>query len=887
MLKFFLRIFGDSNERVVKKLYPLVARINALEPSYESVRDSEFGEKTVEFRARLDQGEALDDLLPEAFAAVREAAKRAIGQRHYDVQLMGGIVLHQGKIAEMQTGEGKTLVATLPLYLNALAGKGTHLVTVNDYLAKRDTQWMGPIYHLLGLSVGCLQHDASYIYDPEADPDSAGLKALRPVTRREAYQADITYGTNNEFGFDYLRDNMVVDISQIVQQERFYSIVDEVDNILIDEARTPLIISGPAQEPAQLYQTTAQLARRLEAELDYTEDEKLRSVVLTDSGISKMERWLNLTNLYDPENAGLTHYVDNALKAAVLFQKDRDYVVQNDEVIIVDEFTGRLQEGRRYSEGLHQAIEAKEGTQIRRESITYATVTLQNYFRLYLKLAGMTGTAATEGEEFFKIYHLDVVVIPTNSTMNRVSHGDLVYKNERAKYGAVAGEIAELHQQGRPVLIGTTSIEKSEQLSDLLKRRSIPHQVLNAKFHEEEAAIVAQAGRVGAVTVATNMAGRGTDIVLGGSPEGRSAQEWQEEHDKVVALGGLHILGTERHEARRIDNQLRGRAGRQGDPGSSRFYVSLEDDLMRRFGGDRIKGIMERFGMEEDVPIKSGLVSKAIGSSQVKVEAHNFDIRKHLVEYDDVINLQRDKIYGDRRSILAGADLKANIQDYIHGEVEELVAVHTSGQDQDGWTPDPLEKELLAVMPLPAEFQGERLYDLGPEEIQEALIAHADALYEEREHDLGADQMRAVERAVMLRVNDAHWVEHLTAMQNLREGIGLQAYGQRDPLVMYRIRAREMFNDLLGEIQHDIAHTIFRVAPAPAGVAPAGASTASGGPARPGRGAAAAASQPSVMANAVGNRRATAVAGGTKVGRNEPCPCGSGKKYKRCHGAAA
>ena len=880
MLKTILSIFGGSNERVVKKLYPLMARINGLEPSYEPLSDTELREKTTEFRTRLEQRETLNDLLPEAFAAVREAAKRTIGQRHYDVQLLGGIVLHQGKIAEMQTGEGKTLVATLPLYLNALAGTGAHLVTVNDYLAKRDTQWMGPIYHLLGLSIGCLQHDASHIYDPEANSDSTSLKALRSVTRREAYQADITYGTNNEFGFDYLRDNMVADLSQIVQQERHYSIVDEVDNILIDEARTPLIISGPAQEPTQLYQTTAKLATRLEAELDYTVDEKLRSVVLTDSGISKMERWLNLTNLYDPENAGLTHYVDNALKAVVLFQRDRDYVVQNGEVIIVDEFTGRLMHGRRYSEGLHQAIEAKEGTQVKRESITYATITLQNYFRLYKKLAGMTGTAATEGEEFFKIYRLDVVIIPTNQPMTRKSHGDLIYKNEQAKYRAVAEEIAELHEQGRPVLIGTTSIEKSEQLSELLKRRGIPHEVLNAKFHEKEAAIVAQAGRVGAVTVATNMAGRGTDIVLGGSPEGRSAQEWQDEHDRVVALGGLHILGTERHEARRIDNQLRGRAGRQGDPGSSRFYVSLEDDLMRRFGGDRIKGIMERFGIEEDVPIKAGLVSKAIGSSQVKVEAYNFDIRKHLVEYDDVINLHRDKIYGDRRSILAGADLKANIQDYVHGEIEELVVAHTSGHDQGGWTLGTLEKELLVIMPLPPELRDERLYDLAPEEIQEALIDHTDALYEERQQELGADQMRAVEQAVMLRVNDAHWVEHLTAMQNLREGIGLQAYGQRDPLVMYRIRAREMFDDLRGEIQHDIAHTIFHVAPVPTG-------GDSGGAARPQRGATTAASQPSVMANAVGNRRATAMASGNKVGRNEPCPCGSGKKYKRCHGAAA
>ena len=888
MLKSILtipsKLLGDANERAVKQFRPFVTKINALEPAFERLSDSDLRENTAEFRRRLAQGSPLDDLLPEAFAAVREAAKRTIGQRHYDVQLIGGIVLHQGKIAEMATGEGKTLVATLPMYLNALTGQGVHLVTVNDYLAKRDTQWMGPIYHLLGMSVGCLQHQAAHLYDPQAEQENHSIKHLRHCTRREAYQADITYGTNNEFGFDYLRDNMALDLSQVVQQELNFAIVDEVDNILIDEARTPLIISGPAEEPAKVYQTTARLAARLEQELDYTMDEKLRSAVLTDSGISKMERWLNISNLYDPQNVTLTHYVDNALKAVALFQRDRDYVVQNGEVVIVDEFTGRLMPGRRYSEGLHQAIEAKEGVQVRRESITYATITLQNYFRLYQKLAGMTGTAVTEAEEFWKIYKLDVMVIPTNKPMFRQNFTDLIFKTEPAKFKAVADEITELNREGRPILIGTTSIEKSQDLSEALKRHGIPHEVLNAKFHEKEAPIVAQAGRLGAVTVATNMAGRGTDIVLGGTQDGRPPEEWQEEHDKVIALGGLHIIGTERHEARRIDNQLRGRAGRQGDPGSSRFYVSLGDELIHRFGGERIGKIMEWARMDEDTPIQANLVSKAIQGAQMKVEAFNFDIRKHLVEYDDVINLHRDVVYGERRKIMSGADLKGNIQDMVHHEIEGLVAAHTSGRDQDEWTLDILEAEILRILPLPPELTRQSLFDLQPEEIQEALISHADALYEERERELGADQMRMLERAVMLRVIDSHWVEHLTAMQNLREGIGLHAYGQRDPLVMYKKEAHQMFEQLLAGVQGAIVHTIFQVAPARGAVVGAGTPAHSRSVARS---AAATASKPSVMANVMGNRRTEAMNDGRKVGRNDPCPCNSGKKYKRCHGAAA
>ncbi|MEE9491159.1 MAG: preprotein translocase subunit SecA, partial [Dehalococcoidia bacterium] len=669
MFKRLTSIIGDSNEKELKRLQPAVDKINALEPDFEKLSDDELRAKAAEFKSRLAKGESQDALLPEVFAAVREAARRKIGERHFDVQLMGGIVLHQGKIAEMKTGEGKTLVATLPVTLNSLAGKSVHVVTVNDYLAKRDTQWMGPIYHALGVTVACIQHEAAFLFDPGYESEDPRLQHLRPITRRQAYEADVTFGTNNEFGFDYLRDNMVVDLSQRVQRELNYAIVDEVDNILIDEARTPLIISGAAEEATQNYNTFAKLAPRLRQEEDYVIEARTRAVTLTESGVAKMERSLNLTNLYDPANYGLTHYLDNALRAHVLYKRDRDYVVKDGEVVIVDEFTGRLMFGRRYSEGLHQAIEAKEGVKIQRESITMATITFQNYFRMYEKLAGMTGTAATEAEELDKIYKLDVVVVPTNRPLVRDEYRDQIYKNEEAKFRAVVREIEQLHSEGRPVLVGTVSIERSEHLSQLLQKKGIPHEVLNAKQHEKEAGIVAQAGRVGGVTIATNMAGRGVDIILGGKPEGRPSDDWEDEHNKVVELGGLHVVGTERHEARRIDNQLRGRAGRQGDPGSSRFYVSLEDDLMRRFGGDRVKGIMEWAGFDEDTPLEHGLVSKVIENSQVKVEAYHFDIRKHLVEYDDVVNKHREVIYEEREKILSGADLKANIQDMISDEV--------------------------------------------------------------------------------------------------------------------------------------------------------------------------------------------------------------------------
>ncbi len=867
-------IFGDSSERAVKKLRPVVERINALESQFEKLSEGELRAKTDEFKRRLEQ-EEMDDILPEAFAAVREAAKRTLKQRHFDVQLMGGIVLHQGKIAEMKTGEGKTLVATLPAYLNALAGEGVHIVTVNDYLARRDTAWMGPIYHLLGVSVACLQHESAYLYDPNVDNENPSLKYLRPISRREAYQADITYGTNNEFGFDYLRDNMALDLSQTVQRKLHYAIVDEVDNILIDEARTPLIISGPAQEPVQLYSTLAKIVPRLRPEEDYTVEEKTRTVTLTEEGVDKLEGWLKLDNMYAPENYHLVHYVENALKAHVLYKRDREYVVRDGQVVIVDEFTGRLMFGRRYSEGLHQAIEAKEGVKVQQESITYATITLQNYFRMYEKLAGMTGTAATEAEEFYKIYGLDVVVIPTHRPMIRQDLDDLIYKTEEGKFRAVAKDIEENHRKGRPVLVGTTSIEKSERLSQLLARRGVPHQVLNAKHHEKEAMIVAQAGRPGAVTVATNMAGRGTDIILGGNLAGLdiSQEQWQKDHDLVVSLGGLYVIGTEHHEARRIDNQLRGRSGRQGDPGTTRFYASLEDDLMRRFGGDRIKAFMNWAGVDEDTPLENKLVTKALGSAQVKVEAYHFDIRKHLLDYDDVLNRHREVIYAERRKVLEGVDLKANILAMLKREIQEILNDFLVGKDPDNWNVKGLLSELQTIFPLPKELKDrESLVRFSRDEIEQQLQEYAERLYQEREEAMGPQNMRLLERLVMLRAIDTHWVQHLTAMENLRQGVGLHAYGQRDPLTMYKTEGHRMFEELKARIQRDVVHTIYRVAIQASAAAPAKPDGAKASP------------MAAVMGSARGNREPVA-AGAHKVGRNDPCPCGSGKKYKRCHGA--
>lgn len=854
----------DSNEKELKRFEPLVAQINSLEPDFEKLSDAELGAKTDEFKSRLKAGETLDELLPEAYAAVREAARRTIGQRHFDVQLMGGIVLHQGKIAEMKTGEGKTLVATLSLYLNALTGHGCHLVTVNDYLARRDAYWMGSIYHALGTSVASIypqqnpdEHLPARLYDPDyIDEKDSRWPHFKPITRHQAYEADITYGTNNEFGFDYLRDNMVMDLSQCVQRSPSYAIVDEVDNILIDEARTPLIISGAAEEATQKYYIFARLVPRLARDADYAIDEKTRTASLTDAGISKMENMLKregmlkAPSLYDPSNYNLTQYLENALKAQVLFKRDRDYMVKNGQVIIVDEFTGRLMLGRRYSEGLHQAIEAKERVKIQRESVTLAAITFQNYFRLYNKLAGMTGTAATEAEEFHKIYKLEVVVIPTNKPMIRADYPDQIYKDEEAKFKAVAREIEQLNTQGTPTLIGTVSIEKSEHLSDLLKGKGIPHQVLNAKHHEKEAAIIAQAGRTGAVTVATNMAGRGVDIILGGNPDGRPEKEWQEEHEKVVEFGGLHIVGTERHEARRIDNQLRGRGGRQGDPGSSRFYVSLEDDVVRRFGGDRVKGFMEWAGLDENTPIEHSMVSKAIENAQIRVEGYHFDTRKHLVEYDDVVNKHREVIYGERNKILSGADLKANILSMIHGEIQNVVAAHFS---DDHIEPDlsGLLEDISTIFPPLPELNLNALSQLNHKQITQKLEQYAEDLYQQREQEIGADNMRMVERLVMLRVIDSLWMEHLTALEHVRQGVGLRAAGQQDPLVVYKREGHSLFEALLANVQHDIVHSIYRIG---------------------------------IKKEPVPKPKKQAVAAGRKVGRNDPCPCGSGKKYKYCCG---
>ena len=872
----------DSNERELKRLRPIVSRINELEPEFKKLTDAQLRAKTDEFKSRLKSGASLEELLPEAFAAVRQAAQRTIKQRHFDVQLMGGIILHQGKIAEMKTGEGKTLVATLPLYLNSLGGKGAHLVTVNDYLARRDPYWMGPIYHALGVKVASIypqqtpdEHSPSRLYDPDYDSGDDHWHHFRPTSRKEAYQADITYGTSSEFGFDYLRDNMAIDLLRCVQHQQNYAIVDEVDNLLIDEARTPLIISAPDVAAGQKYQLFARFVPRLKPGQDYEVKEKERSAELTDAGYATIERvlkregLLSSASLYDPESADLMRHLRNALTAREFYKKDQQYVVKNGEVIIVDEFTGRLMLGRRYSEGLHQAIEAKEGVKVQQESRTYATITIQNYFRMYDKLAGMTGTAVTEAEEFHKIYKLEVVVVPTNKPMIRKDHPDRIYKDEESKFKAVVNEIEQVNKEGRPVLIGTVSIEKSERLSDLFKKRGIKHQVLNAKMHEKEAAIIAQAGEPGAVTVATNMAGRGVDIVLGGKEptdgDKKEWQKWQQKHNRVVELGGLHVIGTERHEARRIDNQLRGRSGRQGDPGGSRFYVSLDDNTVSRFGGDRIKSIMNWAGMDENTPIENRLVSRAIEGAQTRVEGYHFDMRKHLVEYDDVINTQREIIYGERRKILGGADLKANILSMVRKEIQGAMASYLAEPEYER-NLEGLITDVTTIFPLPPEVNAQALSQMQPEEIEETLVKQAEAAYEQKEKELGADNMRVVERLMMLRTTDTLWVEHLTMMDYMRQGIGLQAMAQRDPLVAYKRQSHEMFQNLLATIQHDVAHTIYRVGirkGAVPGVAPTMAEVAAGG--------------------ASGRQKPLKVAG-KKIGRNDPCPCGSGKKYKKCCG---
>jgi preprotein translocase subunit SecA len=966
--KLMTAIVGDPSEKARKRYQPLVEEINSLEKTFEAKSDDELRSLTAGFQQRIhaatdalreqlaeaqqeyldvlgtdeqkfarieldrikkeilvEENEVLDEILPEAFAAVREASKRTIGLRHYDVQLIGGMVLHSGTIAEMKTGEGKTLVATLPLYLNALAGRGAHLVTPNDYLSKVGLQLMGAIYHKLGLSAAVIQNSAgnpdrgSFLYDPDFPSADDRFLGLRPITRREAYQADITYGTNNEFGFDYLRDNMVQSLRQVSQRELHYAIVDEVDNILIDEARTPLIISGEARESSNYYVEFAALVRTLQPEQHYVVNEKERVATLTEEGIAFIERRLGLENLYSPEHFEMIPYLDNALRARALFGKDRDYIVRGNEVVIVDEFTGRLMEGRRYSEGLHQAIEAKEGVKVQKESMTLATITFQNFFRMYDKLAGMTGTAKTEEEEFQRIYNLDVVVVPTYKPVIRQDHADLVYRTAEVKFKAVIDDIAQAHERGQPVLVGTVAIETSELVSGLLKRRGIAHEVLNAKNHEREATIIAQAGRPGAVTIATNMAGRGVDILLGGNPEGLAREQlrreevdlteipqaaWNEtldllkrgqdpttvydtrwaqvlrdkyreverDREQVRALGGLYVIGTERHEARRIDNQLRGRSGRLGDPGESRFYLSLSDDLMRRFGGERISGLMGRLGVEDDMPIEAGLVSRAIENAQTKVEGHNFDMRKHVLQYDEVVNEQRNRIYDQRRRILTEPSMKSSIENMIEEEVLALVESYTSGQYEEEWTLDELVQALGGMVHLPEGFSAEQWKGLKKDQIEDRVVELALQAYAQKETELGEETMRRAEKQILLWAVDSRWVRHLTDLDRLREGIGLQAFAQVDPLVAYKREAFNMYSELMTDIRGDVVKAVLTIQVQRQQAAPV---------------------EPTPIArnirtnrdggNGAGGAQQTVRRSGPELGRNDPCWCGSGKKYKNCH----
>jgi preprotein translocase subunit SecA len=840
VMNFLTKIFGSKNERELKKLQPIVAQINSLEPAVQAMDDGQLAQQTLRFKERLANGESLEDILPEAFATAREASVRTLGMRHFDVQLIGGIVLHNGCISEMKTGEGKTLVATLPAYLNALTGKGVHIITVNDYLAKRDTEWMGKLYHFLGLSVGTIVH------------------GLDDNERKTAYGSDITYGTNNEFGFDYLRDNMKFDRKSLVQPELNYVIVDEVDSILIDEARTPLIISGPAEKSTHLYYQVNSIIPKLKRERDFTVDEKARTAVLTEEGVANAEGILKVDNLYDPKYIELLHHINQAVKAHALFKRDVDYIVKNGEVIIVDEFTGRLMPGRRYSEGLHQALEAKENVKIENENQTLATVTFQNYFRMYNKLAGMTGTADTEAAEFKKIYQLDVSVIPTNQDMIRKDFSDVIYKTRREKYEAVMDEIVALNQIGQPVLVGTISIDVSEGLSKKLKKRGIQHEVLNAKNHEKEAEIISMAGQKGAVTISTNMAGRGTDIVLG---------------DGVVELGGLHILGTERHESRRIDNQLRGRSGRQGDPGSSRFFLSLEDDLLRIFGGERITGIMEKLGMEEGEPIEHGLISRAIENAQAKVEGHNFDIRKHLLEYDDVMNQQREVIYKQRREALDGKNLKETIQDIIFDKASEIAELFADEKTfPEEWDFKGIDEAVFKQFNLRIGKPDEDTLDgLTSEGLAQLIHEAAISAYHEKETLIGPDEFRNLERYILLQTVDQLWKDHLLSMDHLKEGIGLRGYAQQNPLLVYKKEGFEMFQDMISRVQEETLSILYRIQlaepedlkelqkPEEPPLVFSGGDTA---PAK----------------------KKPAKRSEKKVGRNAPCPCGSGKKYKKCCG---
>lgn len=932
-MSFLTNVFGDPNTRVIQSLQPLVAAINEREEKYLHRSHEKLKEDARTLREAIAQEKiTLDAALPDAFALCREAAKRTIGQRHFDVQLMAGIILHRGQIAEMRTGEGKTLMATLPAFLNALDGKGVHVVTVNDYLAKRDATWMGRIYHALDLTVGCIQHEAAFLYDPDYTVQQNELEdekmeesfrvshdRLRPCSRREAYAADITYGTNNEFGFDYLRDNLVGSLSQMVQRSHSFAIVDEVDSILIDEARTPLIISAPAQESADTYYTFAKLVARLNEHEDYNVDEKMRAATLTEEGLKKMEQWLGIDNMYTPAHVALVHHIEQAVRARALFKRDRDYVVKDGEVIIVDEFTGRLMHGRRYSEGLHQAIEAQEGVKVQRESQTYATITFQNYFRMYDKLSGMTGTAATEAEEFSKIYKLEVVTIPTHRAMIRKDASDRIYKNESAKYHAVVAEIKERHEKGQPVLVGTVSIKKNELLSELLERAGVPHTVLNAKNHEREGEIIAQAGRRGGVTIATNMAGRGVDIILGGNPPD------EQETEAVRVSGGLHVIGTERHESRRIDNQLRGRSGRQGDPGSSQFFLSLEDDLMRIFGSDRIKGLMERFQFPDDMPIEHGMISKAIEEAQKKVEGHNFDTRKHVVEYDDVINKHREIIYKRRRDILEEFEreiaphptqeempdehveksgsmktLKQMIFDMVEQEVEHVVMFHTQSDDETSWNIQEIYETAHTIFPLTSEDRksledihrtaGDKLADVHARtKVIEYLTALAQREYGSLEQRIGdivrvtdpnadsAHAMAHLQKDVLLRTMDTLWVGHLESIEHLRTGIGLRGYGQRDPLVEYKKESYRLFTELMAMITKQVVYTIYKIG----GV---GAHTESQDQVLPQNAEYSAPEKGGSPSQSFGAAGGQTMSGGQKVGRNDPCPCGSGKKWKKCHG---
>jgi preprotein translocase subunit SecA len=835
------RLFGSKNERELKRLRPVVARINALEPDTQALTDEALKGRTADFKQRIARGEPLDDLLPEAFATVREASMRALKMRHFDVQLIGGMVLHEGKIAEMKTGEGKTLVATLPAYLNALTGKGVHVITVNDYLARRDTEWMGQIYRFLGLSVGTILH------------------GLNDAERKVAYTSDITYGTNNEFGFDYLRDNMKYSWEDIVQGELNYAIVDEVDSILVDEARTPLIISGPAEKSTHLYYQVNAIIPGFQKERDYTVDEKARTVAMTEAGVARGEAALGLENLYDPSNIEMLHHINQALKAHTLFKRDVDYIVKDGEVIIVDEFTGRLMPGRRYSEGLHQALEAKENVKIENENQTLATVTFQNYFRMYDKLAGMTGTADTEAAEFKKIYDLDVMVVPTHKPMIRKDFSDVIYKTRREKFDAAIQEIQRLHKTGQPVLVGTISIDVSEDLSNKLKKRGIPHEVLNAKNNEKEAEIVAMAGQKGSVTISTNMAGRGTDIVLGPG---------------VTELGGLHILGTERHESRRIDNQLRGRSGRQGDPGSSRFYLALEDDLLRIFGGERITGIMEKLGMEDGEPIEHKLISRAIENAQAKVEGHNFDIRKQLIEYDDVMNQQREVIYQQRREALKGESLKPAIEDMI-AEISETIAQTHADERRlpEEWDLKAIGDAVAKNFNCRLSLEPQSLDGMSIDGLAELITETAMAAYNAKEQAVGETDFRQLERVVMLQTVDSFWKDHLLSMDHLKEGIGLRGYAQQDPLIVYKKEGFDMFQEMIARIKEETVRILFWVQLA----------------------------QPEKIADMRRPREQDLIFSGggdgttpkrqpvrradKKVGRNDPCPCGSGKKFKKCCGA--